>query len=99
MNDDYEIYLGNCLEVINKLAEKNIKVDLILTDPPYQKTQNKWDSLIPFDEMWKSLKKIRKETTPIILFGKVYLQQNLFYQMKESIDIVLSGTKNTPVDS
>ena len=27
MNDDYEIYLGNCLEVINKLAEKNIKVD------------------------------------------------------------------------
>lgn len=70
MNDDYILYLGDCIEIINKLAEKNIKVDLILTDPPYQKTQNKWDSLIPFDEMWNSLKKIRKETTPIILFGQ-----------------------------
>lgn len=70
MNDDYILYLGNCIEIIDKLAEKNIKVDLILTDPPYQKTQNKWDSLIPFEDMWNSLKKIRKETTPIILFGQ-----------------------------
>lgn len=96
MNDDYEIYLGNCLEVINKLAEKNIKVDLILTDPPYQKTQNKWDSLIPFDEMWKSLKKIRKETTPIILFGQGIFTAKLILSNEKEYRYSLIWNKEHP---
>ena len=35
MNKPYELYLGDCLEVMDKLIEQGVKVDCILTDPPY----------------------------------------------------------------
>ena len=30
-----EIYLGDCLEGMKKMVKQGIKVDLIVTDPPY----------------------------------------------------------------
>ena len=30
-----ELYNGDCLEVMDKLIEQGIKVDAIITDPPY----------------------------------------------------------------
>ena len=35
--DKYELYNGDCLEVMDKLIEHEIKVDAIITDPPYGK--------------------------------------------------------------
>jgi len=64
-----ELYNGDCLEVMDKLIEEGIKVDAIITDPPYGTTACKWDSIIPFDEMWKRLKLLRNDRTPIVLFG------------------------------
>lgn len=60
---------GDCLEEMRKLAEEGVKVDLVLTDPPYGTTACKWDNVIPFDEMWDCIKKIRYDDTPILLFG------------------------------
>ena len=31
----YKLYKGDCLEVMNKLIKEGIKVDMVLTDPPY----------------------------------------------------------------
>ena len=31
----YKLYNGDCLEVMDKLIEESVKVDCILTDPPY----------------------------------------------------------------
>ena len=65
-----DLYFGEALETIDHLIKKGIKVDAIITDPPYGTTQCKWDIIIPFNEMWKRLYKIKKdEHTPIILFG------------------------------
>ena len=47
----YELYHGDCLEVMDKLIEQGVKVDMILTDPPYGTTSCKWDIIIPFDEI------------------------------------------------
>lgn len=60
---------GDCLEVMDKLIEEGVKVDAIITDPPYGTTACKWDNVIPFEEMWPRLKALRKERTPIVLFG------------------------------
>lgn len=60
---------GDCLEVMDKLISGGVRVDAIITDPPYGTTACKWDSVIPFDEMWSRLKQLRKERTPIVLFG------------------------------
>lgn len=60
---------GDCLEVMKQLADENVKVDLVLTDPPYGTTACKWDNIIPFDEMWNCLNNLTNNNTPIILFG------------------------------
>jgi DNA modification methylase len=67
--DNYEIYKGDCLEVMDKLIEQGVKVDAIITDPPYGTTACKWDSVIPFDVMWERLNKLIKPNGAIVLFG------------------------------
>ena len=66
----YKLNNGDCLEVMDKLIEEGVKVDCILTDPPYGTTACKWDSIIPFDEMWKRLNKLIKPNGAIILFAQ-----------------------------
>ena len=58
---------GDCLEMMNAIADKSI--DLILCDLPYGTTACKWDSIIPFDLLWKQYHRISKENTPIVLFA------------------------------
>ena len=67
--DNYEIYKGDCLVVMDKLIEQGVKVDAIITDPPYGTTACKWDSVIPFDAMWERLNKLIKPNGAIVLFG------------------------------
>ena len=69
MKEQYKIYNGDCLEVMDKLIKQGIKVDMILTDPPYGTTACKWDSVIPFDAMWERLNKLIKPNGAIVLFG------------------------------
>lgn len=59
----------DCLEEMDKLIEQWIKVDAIITDPPYWTTACKWDSVIPFDAMWERLNKLIKPNWAIVLFG------------------------------
>ena len=35
ITDNYSIYQGDCLEVMDELIKQNVKVDAIITDPPY----------------------------------------------------------------
>ena len=67
--ENIQLYQGDCLEIMDKLIEKGVKVDAIITDPPYGTTACKWDSIIPFDEMWKRLNKLIKDNGAIVLFG------------------------------
>jgi len=61
------LYNGDCLEIMSKFPENVI--DAIITDPPYGTTACNWDAVIPFENMWEKLKRIRKDITPILLFG------------------------------
>jgi len=65
--DNGILYYADCLQMIKKFPEKIF--DAVITDPPYGITACKWDAIIPFNKMWKELKRIRKDNTPIILFG------------------------------
>ena len=69
MKEQYKLYKGDCLEVMDQLIEQEIKVDMILCDPPYGTTACKWDSVIPFDAMWERLNKLIKSNGAIVLFG------------------------------
>ena len=60
--------LGDCLERMKEIPDGS--VDLILTDPPYATTKNKWDSIIPFEPMGEHLKRIIKPKGVIVLFAQ-----------------------------
>ena len=65
----YKLYNGDCLEIMDRLIDDGVKVDCILTDPPYGTTACKWDTVIPFDKMWDRLNKLIKPNGAIVLFG------------------------------
>ena len=66
----YKLYNGDCLEIMDRLIKEGVKVDCILTDPPYGTTACKWDTVIPFDAMWLRLNKLIKPNGAIVLFGQ-----------------------------
>ena len=62
-----QLLKGDCLNLMRTIPDKSI--DMILTDPPYGTTACKWDSVIPFEPMWKQLNRIIKDNGAIVLFG------------------------------
>jgi len=59
-----ELYNDDCFNVLETLEDESI--DMILVDPPYGMTSNKWDSIIDFERMWKELKRVVKEDSAIV---------------------------------
>lgn len=53
------------LDGMKLLPDKS--VDMILCDLPYGVTQNKWDVVIPFDELWAQYTRVIKDRGAIVL--------------------------------
>jgi site-specific DNA-methyltransferase (adenine-specific) len=53
-----QLYHGDCIVEMDKIKEKS--VDLILTDLPYGTTACKWDTIIPFDQLWEMVNYLLK---------------------------------------
>ena len=51
-----DLQYGDCLELMKDIPDQSI--DLILCDLPYGTTQNKWDSVIPFEDLWYAYNRI-----------------------------------------
>lgn len=68
---------GDCLEKMDELIKQNIKIDCILTDIPYGTTACKWDTVIPFDDMWCRLNNLIVDNGAIALFGSEPFSSNL----------------------
>ena len=76
---NYKLYKGDCLEVMDKLIEEGIKVDAIITDPPYGTTSCKWDSVIPFNR-YIAIKEGKRYKT-------LYKDEFMLRKFKEGINI------------
>ena len=80
---NYKLINGDCLEELPKLIEEGIKVDLVLTDPPYgvikgltlNHTRNfkkelvDWDDKLPIKEMFQYCNELLKSSKCCILFS------------------------------
>ena len=56
---------GDCLERMKEIPSGS--VDMVMTDPPYNITACKWDSIIPLEPMWEQLKRIIKPNGAIVM--------------------------------
>jgi site-specific DNA-methyltransferase (adenine-specific) len=56
---------GDCLTLLPRVASAS--VDMVLCDLPYGTTQNKWDSVIPFEPLWAQYARVCKPGAAIVL--------------------------------
>lgn len=57
--------LGDCFYHMATLPDAS--VDMILCDLPYGTTQNKWDSVLPLDALWKEYWRVAKPNAAVVL--------------------------------
>jgi len=62
---DATLIRGDCMEVMGAIGDKTI--DLVLCDLPYGTTQNKWDSVIPFGELWSHYRRAVRPDGAMVL--------------------------------
>lgn len=63
-----KIYNIDCFNGLEQIEDKS--VDCILTDPPYNTTNCKWEEEIDLDFLWKQWKRILKDNGVVIIFGQ-----------------------------
>lgn len=63
-----ELLNGDCLELMKDIPDGT--VDMILVDPPYGTTRNKWDSVIDLEAMWDQFRRITKKNAAICIFSQ-----------------------------
>jgi len=77
-----KIYNQDCLEGMKLINDKSI--DMILCDLPYGQTaRNKWDTQLPFDQLWKQYERIIKDNGIIILFANGMFTADLMTSNKK----------------
>lgn len=72
------LWLGNCLNMMQFIPDAS--VDLVLCDLPYGTTRNKWDSVLPLEQLWLHYKRICKGAIVLTAqtpFDKVLGMSNL----------------------
>ena len=66
---------GDCLERMEEIPDES--VDLVLADPPYGTTRNKWDSVIDLQKMWDALWRVVKPNGAVVLCSAMPFSANL----------------------
>jgi site-specific DNA-methyltransferase (adenine-specific) len=65
MNLPYTLHQGDCLEKMKLIPDGS--VDMVMCDLPYGTTACKWDSVIPFEPLWSTYKRVCKKNAAIVL--------------------------------
>lgn len=87
-----QLMQGDCLERMKEIPDGS--ADMILTDPPYQITACKWDSIIPLEPMWEQLKRVIKPNGAIVLFASQPFTSKLVMSNPEMFKYVWQWKKS-----
>jgi DNA modification methylase len=85
---DYQLFHGDCLDILPGLEPGSI--DAIIGDLPYGTTQCKWDTIIPFPDLWRVVRHVLKAkgafvTTASQPFTSLLICSNLEWFRHETI--------------
>ena len=85
---------GDCLEIMKDIPDKSI--DMILADLPYGTTACKWDTIIPFEPLWKQYERIIKDNGAIVLFGNQPFTAELIHSNIKNFKYCWTWDKKIP---
>lgn len=90
--DDGGFYNADCLDAMARLPTGC--VDMILADLPYGTTQNKWDSVIPFEPLWREYWRVLKRNGAVVLTAAQPFTSALIVSNFRDFSQALVWTKN-----
>lgn len=86
------LWQGDCLELMKNIPDKSI--DMILCDLPYGKTHNRWDNVLPFDQLWSNYNRIITDNGVVCLFGNQPFTSELILSNSKMFRYSLVWVKN-----
>ncbi|PAF42865.1 site-specific DNA-methyltransferase [Helicobacter sp. 11S02596-1] len=90
------IFEGDCIEIMRKFPDNSI--DMVLCDLPYGTTQNKWDSLINLDDLWKEYNRIVKLNGAIVLTSQGIFTAKLILSNEKDFKYKIIWEKSKPTN-
>lgn len=87
---------GDCLNVMQNIPDASI--DMILCDLPYGTTQNKWDSVIDLEKLWKIYERITKENAAIVLTAQGLFTAKLILSNEKLFKYKIVWIKSKPTN-
>lgn len=91
-----ELIEGDCLTIMKDIPDKS--VDMVLCDLPYGTTQNRWDSLIPLDLLWKQYERIIKDNGAVILTAQGIFTAKLILSNEKRYKYKIAWIKSKPTN-
>ncbi|WP_300601963.1 site-specific DNA-methyltransferase [Niabella sp.] len=91
-----KIYQGDCLKVMQKIESES--VDMVLCDLPYGTTQNKWDSVIPLDQLWAEYRRVIKPKGVIALSSQGVFTAKLIISNEQWFKYKFVWVKSKPTN-
>lgn len=88
------ILQGDCLAEMPHVPTGS--VDLVLTDPPYGTTACTWDTVIPFEPMWREVRRVLKPHGAAIFMASQPFTSALVMSNPRSFHQALVWSKNKP---
>lgn len=83
---------GDCLARLKELEDDSI--DMVLCDPPYGTTANKWDSVIPLEPLWVELNRVSKKTAAQVMTAAQPFTSDLVVSNRKNFKQSLVWYKN-----
>lgn len=88
---DIKLYQGDCIEIMKEIPDNSI--DCIITDPPYNINQARWDNEFPIGLAIKECARIIKSNGNIILFQGWSNVKNTMWIIEHSTNWILQVEK------
>ena len=90
------LFEGDCLEILPWFPPKS--VSLILCDLPYGTTQNKWDCVIPLEQLWPLYRRVLKPNGVVVLTAHSVFTAKLILSNTEWFKYKIVWEKSKPTN-
>lgn len=90
------ILCGDCLHEMDQIPDSS--VDLVLCDLPYGTTQNKWDSVIPLEPLWKQYRRVLKPRGVVALTSQGLFTAKLIMSNEKWFRYKIAWVKSKPTN-
>lgn len=90
-----KIHHIDCFEFMKQVPDNYF--DLVLTDPPYNTTQNEWDVKIPLKEWWDEINRITKNNSAKVIFSAQPFTTDLIVANRKDFRYTMVWDKVLPV--